>query len=59
MKKWKYFKWSNAETFDIYFFASGASAIISKMNFKIPTQKIAQQQAFACLDMESERILKT
>lgn len=28
------------------------------MNFKIPAQEIAQQQAFACLDMESEHILK-
>ena len=28
------------------------------MNFKIPTQEIAQQQTFACLDMESEQILK-
>ena len=41
------------------FFASGASAIIWKMNFKIPAQEIAQQQVFACLDMESEQILKT
>lgn len=40
------------------FFASGASAIIWKINFKIPVQEIAEQQTFACLDMESDQILK-